>query len=322
MANLQFFAPLLSALWLRPESALWYSQLLQAARSFGAHELPRPNLDFGCMDGLNSYIMLGGEPPFPFDVFELASVDPAMHHRTTLNDDYYDVPLASSFWDFPLVNYPFDIGVDWKQSHIDRARQFGAHRDFLLIGQDGSMSGIPANSVMGIWAPNLYWMRNVDQVLSEFRRVVRAEGKIITIVPDRALLGTLVNRHNSQLSGEWLASLDRGRYQNASRSAQSLEAWLQTFERSNLSVLRNSTFLPATISHIYEIGFRPMFGPLLAMRRSLMLASPEAFLEVKREWVSRISELLDLLWSETVEIEGDNTHLWHIFELAPRTKSG
>ena len=321
MISLQFFAPLLSSLWLRPESALWYSQLLQAARSFGAHQLPRPNLDFGCMDGLNSYILLGGVPPFSFDVFDSASVDPTMHHRTTLNDDYYDVPLTSSFGSFPVVDYPFDIGVDWKQSHIDRARQFAAHRDFLLIPQDGSMQGIPADSIMGIWAPNLYWMRNVERVLSEFRRVVRAKGRIVTIVPDQALLGTLVKRHDSQLSGEWLSGLDRGRYENASRSAQSFDAWLQVFEKSNLSVVRSSTFLPATISHIYEIGFRPMFGPLLAMRKSLMLASPEGFLEVKREWVSRVSELLGLLWSREAEIASDNAHLWHIFELAPGPQS-
>lgn len=317
MTNNQFIEPLLNALWLRPESALWYSYMLEAARDFGAHELARPNLDFGCMDGLNSYLLLGGKPPFSFDVFDSVTTDGDMYRKTTLEDDYYDVPPASLEMAFPVIEHPFDFGCDWKQSHVDRARQFNSHRQLQLIPRTGLMHQVATDSLMGIWAPNLYWMKNVEQVLAEFSRIVSREGKIVTILPDRSVLSTLVLRHTPRLRHQWLAQLDRGRYENASRSARSFDEWTRSFESSGLIVRRASRFLPRPVNHVYEIGFRPMFGPLLAMRNGLVASSREDFLDVKHAWVMRVRELLDLAWGGDPEVESDDSKLWHIFELAP-----
>ena len=317
MSSLPFFRTLLRALWLRPESALWYAHMLDAAHEFGAHALPRPNLDFGCMDGLNSYVLLGGQPPFSFDVFDSIPADTHMHQRTSLADDYYDVPLKSSPIFFPPVAYPFDLGVDWKQSHVDRSSRMGAHKTVKLVDRHDPLRAIATDSVMGIWAPNLYWMNDVDAILSEFRRVTREGGRILTIVPDSALLQHLIYSLQPLFNEEWLSSLDRGRYENASRSARSLSQWLDLFDQRGLRVVRNSMFLPVTINAIYEVGFRPMFTPLLALRAGLKSAGSDSLLQVKQEWVSLIDEFVVMLLEGGHNPELDLRRLWHIFELAP-----
>ena len=317
MSSLPFFRTLLNALWLRPESALWYAHMLDAAHEFGAHALPSPNLDFGCMDGLNSYVLLGGQLPFSFDVFDSLPADRDMYRRTTLGDDYYDAPLKSDPISFPPVSHQFDLGVDWKQSHIDRSKRMGAHKKLLLVDRDHPLKDLAADSLRGIWAPNLYWMSDISSVLSEFRRVTAYGGKIVTILPDAELMNSLIYTHRQAFDEEWLSSLDRGRYENAERSARSLDQWLAILELNGLRVLRHSMFLPVTINLIYEIGFRPMFAPLLALRQSLISADLDSLLVVKREWVSRIADLGDMFLGEDPAVPGNTQRLWHVFELTP-----
>lgn len=292
--------------------------MLAAARNFAAETLPRPNLDFGCMDGLNSYLLLGGKPPFDFDVFEHVSLSPKMHLKASLKDDYYESSPAMNVSNLSPVARPFTVGLDWKDSHIEKARQFGAHDSFRLEPVDSVMGGTGSDSLSGIWAPNLYWMQDVSAVLSEFWRVTRPSGKIITIVPDRNLIETMVNRHADRIDSNWLGYLDRGRYENASRSARTLSEWLGVFEASKMDVTRHETFLPAAINQVYEIGFRPMFGPLLHMRSSLASLGRDELLKVKKLWVDRLIELTHPLLDLNIMRDLDDRMLWHIFELQPK----
>lgn len=312
------FQSLLSALWLRPESALWYAYLLRAARDFSVDRLAYPSMDFGCMDGLNSYLLLGGQPPFNFDVFDNVTFGSDMHLKVSLDDDYYDHFEGANSALLNRVDRPFTIGLDWKKSHIEKARQFGAHSTFLLSEQSKVLESVSDNSISAIWAPNLYWMKNLEEVIMEFGRVTMPGGRIVTVLPDIQVLDTMVMRHADRINPKWISYLDRGRYENASRSARSHVEWLMVFDSCRMEVKRHDMFLPAAINRIYEIGFRPMFGPLLQMRSSLLGLGAQELLKVKKIWVDRLLELTYPLLDSTLMESVDNKMLWHIFELQPR----
>ena len=53
---------LLRAYWLRPETALWYTEMIALAKKFEVDNIQGiQSLDFGCMDGLNSFMPVNEE---------------------------------------------------------------------------------------------------------------------------------------------------------------------------------------------------------------------------------------------------------------------
>src|SRR5262245_12207459 len=137
------FRKLLTALWLRPESALWYSHMLSEAQSFGADRLPRPAVEFGAMDGLNGFVLLGGDVDFRFDVFQEVEWSYDAHLNSTLRNDYYDrVNEVNDIWKLNKAPVSrFDYGIDWKASHLGKARRAQAH-DKLILWDPGTPLGM------------------------------------------------------------------------------------------------------------------------------------------------------------------------------------
>lgn len=313
-----YFSNLLLALWLRPESALWYSHMLSAAAQFGADRLPTPSLEFGCMDGLNAHVLLGGAVTPDFDVFQEVKWSQESHKRTTLSDDYFDT-LNEDFRGVDLgitKERPFDYGVDWKLSHIEKAKRLRAHNQFVML-KDGTLGNLTDDSIGGIWAPNIYWMEEMPEILREFRRVLKRGGRVITICPDERLLKNMLFRFADIADAKWLASLDRGRYENASRHSRSSDGWRCLFSDAGLRVVRHEMFIPAIVGQIYEVGLRPLFPILMNMYERLSKGRPEDLVSLKRSWVDRLHVLLDPFVEDGTTENFGPDKLWHIFELTP-----
>lgn len=313
----KIFEHLVSALWLRPESALWYAHMLAAAKTFSAHCLPEPSLDFGCMDGLNSFVLMGGIPPAEFDVFDEVIADAEAHRRSSLRDDYYDFAAAETRWDLDPPPQRFSIGVDWKAAHITKAARFFVHQTLMLWEPGTALQDVEDHSIGGIWAPNIYWMENVAQILAEFSRIVRPGGRIITMGPDVTLTSHMLYAHRTNFDEAWLADLDRGRHVNASRNGRSLSDWSRLFERSRLNIVAHQGFVPLALNAVYEIGFRPMFVPLIEMRRQLLEISRQDLLAVKMAWLERLHELAAPFLDDKVLNGLGSATLWHMFALTP-----
>lgn len=316
LAKKEIFNSLLNALWLRPESALWYAHMLSSAKRMAAHKLPQPSLDFGVMDGLNTFVLLGGNVPVSFDVFDEVLTDTKMFKKSTLKHDYYDCVQKKIKWKLLAPKNKFTFGLDWKKSHLIKAKRFHSHKELILWDPKKSIEGIKENTLGGIWAPNIYWMEDLPETLIKLVKITKPGGKIITIVPDKELPRHMVLNGKGEFPEPWLKDLDRGRYQNASRMKKNFQEWNSFFRSQNIKVLHHEKFLPAEINSIYEIGFRPMFGPLVEMRSLIKKLGDEQFLQIKKAWLKQIKVLAKPFFSRAA-FYSNHSYLWHMFVISP-----
>lgn len=315
----EFFGPLISALWLRPESALWYAHMLHAAAKFGVAQLNPPNLEFGCMDGLNTFTLFGGVMAPDFDVFDEVSWSRNSHKGASLKDDYYNIssgtPRISSII-HPAKNF-FTHGLDWKQSHLDKATRYGVYKHLYNWAPGTPLAPYATHSINSIWAPNLYWVNDLDGLLAEFKRVLCTNGTLYTIAPDLNVLDTLIYRFHQIAPSNWIADLDRGRHENATAHAKTLLQWESKFSNARFSLSRHDKFIPDSVGRMYEIGLRPMFSVFMNMYEKLARQNPAALHELKKSWVETVTFLIAPFLDLESGLGHKTNYLWHIFELSP-----
>jgi len=307
---------LLRAYWLRPETALWYTEMISLAKKFGVDNVQGiQSLDFGCMDGLNSFILLGGYIPEDFDAFAGMKESYSIQSKITLKDDYYDnVNLEDLAFNGRPPAKSFTYGVDWKKSHIERSRLLGAHQHLRLWDEANSLP-IENSKMDLIWAPNIYWMNDLSKLLDNFYRITRIGGMLVTVVPDKKALKYSIMNNREGFEAPWLSLLDRGRYQNAIRSARSKDEWTTLFEEHGYSVMKCEGYISPKLISVYEIGFRPFFSPLLHMRRLLLEDSPDKFLDIKKCWIDALIDILNPLEEHDYFTPDPDDALWHMYKL-------
>jgi hypothetical protein len=265
-------------------------------------------------------VLLGGKFGPAFDVYREVQWDKDAHRRSTLQDDYFDV-VRVDHQPIDIDTIPddcFELGLDWKESHLLKARRLQVHQKLILCNPNHGLAVIPSSSMVTIWAPNLYWNENLTTVLHEFRRILRQDGRVITIAPDVAQLNHMLYRFAGQIDPDWLRDLDRGRYQNVSKQARSFAQWEAVMADCGLQISSHSMFIPALVGQVYDVGFRPMFSVFMNMYEKLQEHSPADLLALKQHWIETTYHFLapfcDLEWMQTANME----NLWHIFELRPK----
>ena len=315
MTKFDIMQRLLVPLWLRPESAMWYAHMLHEARRM-LKDFKHPAMEFGCMDGVNTFVLLGGEFEQSFDIFSEVKWDKSSHTRSTLKDDYFDT--TGSLTKDKIIKKPhegyFDLGLDWKKSHIKKAKRVNVFRDFILCDPNQPLDMISDAKFQTIWAPNLYWINNLLGLVQELYRILGDNGCIVTVVPGIEQLNHSWYRYADRADRKWLQDLDRGRYQNSKKTARTYDEWVSLFDSCNLKVLEHQRFLPALVGEIYDIGFRPMFPVFMNMYEKLKKSiSLDQFLEIKQHWIDTVNHFLEPLCDTSWMMKMD--YLWHIIEL-------
>jgi SAM-dependent methyltransferase len=319
----EYLRRLLVAMWLRPESALWYAhECFAVRRMLGPAPLGRPSLEFGCMEGLSSFVLMGGRFGLDFDMYADArwrptAVDSPSGGRPA---DYFDQRPTD---DIVAIDEPaadgFDVGLSWKVAHLEKARRFGAYGRMVEQDPNLPLTQFADGSFVTVWAPNLYWVDRLPELLRELRRIVRAGGRIVTVLPDRSALECTLVRKLAGADAHWLASLDRGRYQNIGRQARTGEEWLRLFAETGLAVTGHEQFLPSMVFAINDVGLRPLFPVLMNIYEKLRGQSVEAWRDVKRHWLEVVGGYLTPLCQGDWVERASATKVWHLFELRPVT---
>jgi hypothetical protein len=161
-------------------------------------------------------------------------------------------------------------------------------------------------------------MDDLKGLIKEFNRITKSGGLLITIVPDVKLLSHLIMRHRDGFDNSWISMFDRGRFEIASKSARTKYEWINFFENEGYSVHSCEGFISPNLISAYEIGFRPMFSPLLNMRGLLAKAGSDRLLEVKKIWIDTLISILGpLVECNYFNPEPDNS-LWHMYKLVKK----
>lgn len=300
-----FLKSLISAQWLRPEKALFYAHELAAVRRVLGQMTGR-TLDYGCMDGLNSFIMLGGELDFDMDEYaDLVGVTQSIEgdryssHRTDIAN-----PVGES------APQRFTVGASWRDDHIVKAARLQLY-DELKLSTEISQ---PQHRALydTIWSPQIFW-QTPDQVLAMLRThsaALAPGGRIVTMFPDIRQAETELWQTIPSLPRTWVDAIDGGIAANLTRNARSDSDWRKCFENVGLTATKHETFLPEIVGTFYQTGLRPLFPALMKTYSHLRTSNIDAWRDVKHAWCDTLTDILTPLAEFS-----DSRPLWHVYEL-------
>ena len=309
---------LLTPLWLRPESALWYAhEAFLASKALGPME--GRSLELGSMDGTATFVMLGGEFSPEFDVYGNVKWNADSKRWSSLEDsDYYDA-VKDGGAQAAIYHRParqFDTGLVWKNAHAEKATRLGIYKNIVNCDPNGPLKALKDADYDLIWGPNVYWVDNLEGLLREAERVLKPGGKFVTVVPDRAALAIMLHNLKTEADPDWIQDLDRGRFENISRQARTLQEWKFLFANAGLKVGLHEKFLPKPVFSVNDIGLRPMFPVFMDIYETLKKGDAADLARIKKSWVDTcfhfLAPLCDVAWME----RAGYPKVWHLFELS------
>jgi len=163
--------------WLRPLGGLWDAVV---GTKLSQIDFTGPSLDIGCGDGVFSSIFLGTEYDEKFDIgFGLKSKGKDLF-------DHYEKGLFQHVIRIH-PNRRFDIGIDIKESLVEKAGESGGYRTTRV--DDGVyLKTISSDSIGSIWSNVLKNFDNIEDALSNVYRVLKSDGFIVTQLPLPSML--------------------------------------------------------------------------------------------------------------------------------------
>lgn len=282
---------LLTAFWLRPETALWRAIDIDAMRDF---KFAGRSLDLGCGDGTFSFVRAGGKFNKDFDVFQhVGKLD-----QFFANVDVFDTYDEKKHISNPVLkrsDYEISVGFDQKQNLLLKASRLGLYQE-LKIGDANNKLPFATSSFDTIFSNIIYWLDHPAFAFSEIHRVLDNNGKAGLMLPNTTLQNyTLSSFFCEKKSGQFkdmLALLDRGRVSENIKHAKSQSDWFNLLEAAGLNVVHHSNHLVEPIIRIWDVGLRPLF-PLLMRMTNSMEEKEKNF--VKEEWVELFGKIIEPL---------------------------
>ncbi|MEK6797529.1 MAG: class I SAM-dependent methyltransferase [Planctomycetota bacterium] len=281
-SDLLLLRQFLEAYWLRPENALW---MTLRSRTLARQKLNSPSLDVSCGDGVFMFLHCGGVLDSNFDVF--ADVRPLDRDRDE-RDDMFD--HLSDRYAPGIVAPPsrrIDAGTDWKKTLLAKADRLGLYEKLIHHDNEEPLP-FPAESFATIYCNAAYWVRHIDGFLSELRRVVRPDGRVILQVKLDHIRRYTLEAFESQLGRRFLEIIGRGRA-DCWPTLASRPEWEARFQWAGLRIQEATPFVTRTHAHVWDVGLRPIAPLLVRMVNELTPAPREA---IKKDWIDLFCELL------------------------------
>lgn len=298
----------LNIYWLRPETSLWRTT---DALVLTEVKFKRPSLDLGCADGLNSYILQGGSFNYEVDAF-LETVDVSAKDFFEGTRDIYNYSKGK----FPKVKSPpnkFDVGLDWKQDLLNKAKKLSLYEQ--LVQHDANKPLPFADNVFNsVFSNIVYWIKQVDTVLSELRRVITPGGKIHLLLTGDTLKQFMIFNYYKKYGWEWIKNLDMGRYTHSCHYLTARQ-WNKHFDKAGLKIEKHVKYLPGRLLRISEIGLRPISPVLIKMANSL---SHKKRKEIKKQMIEYLFYLTKPLFQSGWLIDKNGPQTYHYYVLSKR----
>ena len=278
----------LNLFWLRPENGLLCTF---KSKVFDDIKFESPSLDISCGDGLFMFLHLGGAFDSDFDYFQSTRAKEFKHSSfIDIYDSYrgdYEVKVTKK------SITKIDYGTDWKQALLDKAAKLDLYKNLLLHDNNIVPLPLPDNYFKTIYSNSVYWVRNVESLVSDIYRMLKHNGVAILEVMTPYLLETL-DEIEEHLSPEAIAILNRRRRETMSGSREFGE-WKDLMLKCGFQIEDIRCVYPdKLLINIWNIGLRPISHLLIQMSDNL---SCEERHRIKQEWVKIFFELFKPLLS-------------------------
>jgi len=293
---------LLNVHWLRPETVLWRAIDILTMRSMDI-KFKKETLDFGCGDGIFTYIYNGGCLNKNFDIYK---------NVTKLNKFYknFDIYNHYNYLNSTKISHKtkknFNIvGLDHKENLLKKAKDLNFFDN--LIKADGNKKLPFVDSQFDtIFSNIVYWLNDIGGVLLELNRILKKNGNIILMLPDIKFLDSSFY-YNYQIKNkiknyEFLSLIDRERISNNVKQVKSLGEWKSLFSAAGLSVVKYKMCLSSLTLKIWDIGLRPIFPVLV---KSFNKMNNKNKIEFKKDLISAAKKYIYPL----LELENDAPNL-------------
>ena len=233
----------LSAYWLRPETAIWRTIMINLLRSIS---FKNPSIDLACGDGLFSFIACGGTLTSQFDVFSLHDTKGFQNKKDIYNQTWQQKPRI-----LKRPRHTFDVGLDHKQKLLSNAKLFGIYKK--LVQHDLSKPlPFPNNEFDTVFSDALYWISDIDFVLSEVSRICKRQA--VVFVPD-------IKFKRQAKPYRWWEMLDRGISVNI-KHCYTFSQWNKLFKKHGFKVKYHINFLTSDFIEFWRYGTR-LYSPYM-----------------------------------------------------------
>lgn len=299
---------LLQIHWLRPETALWRSFDCLLMEKYG--DISGRSVDLGCGDGTMSFIMGGGivsEYDVFMDVGELQNYNAGV-------DIYNQNTNIQLKVDHADVRHTFEWGIDHKDGLIDKAKRFAPFYQNNLVADLNKKLPFEDGHFESAFSNILYWLDDMDNTLSEWRRVTKSQGKLFLFVPNVNFKEKAWLYYSAPHAGErkYLNYFDRG-YNALIHHCYGTSQWEGIFRKNGFSVLDHHLYLTNPVMDIWNVGTRPV-APLLINMASML--SSEGRAGAKLEWIDYFARFFaPIIEGEFERKVPENDAAFHFFVL-------
>ena len=286
----------LNLFWLRPENALFSTF---KSKAYEQLKFESPSLDLSCGDGLFQAIHLGGTFENNYDYYESTNANNFSHEKFVDIYDQYDPSYEVKYTNKPKIK--IDYGTDQKQALLNKAEKTDIFKNLILHDNNNLPLPFNDNYFKTIYSNAIYWIDNVDKLVSEIFRITQPNGTVGLEVMTPYLFQTLENLEED-FSEKGISILDRQR-RATMPGLKKYDEWKNIFENAGFKIEDVISVIPnKRIVDIWNIGLRPISHLLIKMSKSLSL---EERIKVKQEWVNIFYELFKplLYIKENIPIE-------------------
>lgn len=299
---------LLKIHWLRPETALWRIFDCLLMEKYGV--ISGSSADLGCGDGTMSFIMAGGIVD-EYDVF--MDVGELQNYNTGA-DIYNQNTNIQLKTDLTRLRHSFEWGVDHKDGLIDKAKRFAPFYRNNLVFDLNKKLPFEDSHFDTAFSNILYWLDDMDNTLSEWRRVIKMHGKLLLFVPNANFKEKAWLYYSAPHAGDkkYLNYFDRG-YNALIHHCYATSHWEGIFQKNGFNVVDHHQYLTNPVMDIWNVGTRPIAPLLINMASKL---SPENRADTKSEWIDYFARFFTpIIEGEFERKVPENDAAFHFFVL-------
>lgn len=294
---------LLNVYWVRTEAAM--HRILDANELNKIH-FKKPLLDLGCGNGLFSFTYFGGKFDSSFDVYQWVNNTKGF----LKGKDIYD---QSSSFKPKIIKKPkirIDYGIDWKQNLLNNAKMLDIY-DNLVQHDLNYPLPFENEQFSTIFSNDMFWIEKIEQLLHECNRILKNDGKMILLLPDKKFKENLI--HNVYLKDKkqlWAKILDRGNYPNMKQCHTYLD-WKSIFGKAGFKIDYHKSYMSDEFMKFSQIAMKQFSGTIIKMLSRL---KPFDRKKIKNEFLQEITPIV-VSYLNNYEKNVKKNHQFHIFVL-------